>query len=759
MFGAKNRNGFCLTILPFLICSVSLQASDWKFREIILADIPSHRAFKTDCAAVDINGDGRLDLWYSARKANRKDEDHFVPWYENTGDMAKWTRYLPFAGPACYGTWGDVDGDGDMDVITSKDRRREVIWMENPLVGANGEPKHGPWKTWLVERAGARVLDPDEVYTFYRGADNQIHQGLDLNRDGRLDFINCKYDGATYYMPGPVNPRTPNGGWKSYKIGGGDIDLATSSGWGANPGDPTHVPWPQHEYKAGDHHPDGKVEIGDVDGDGRLDVAVSSEEGAKGVVWYRNPGGNTTQSWRQNVVVPRNSGWEGMHSLQLADFDRDGDLDVLTAEMHNRGKARVAVCENTDAKGTTWKIHAISRVGTHNAKVADLDGDGDIDILGKNFKDDQRPRIWINEISRRMSLNKWRRHVITENGAPMKGYYIFAVDFDGDGTKDLATGDAWYGNPGSPGGKWRRHGLSTGLGKIITVYDFDSDEDKDILGGGFGWARNDGKGAFEVLTNIEGDGGFVQGAAVDSFNSGPAVIYTYKNGDSIRKLNIPEKPDSEEWTDHLVYDWRGRSKDVELGDIDRDGDLDIMFVGRDGRILQWLANAGKNTFTAHDLAKAPSSIVHRCKLADIDGDGRLDVLTGSKGRMVHWFKQPDSATSLWRPNTIAGPEQLNHDPLSIDAADMDADGDLDVVVGEHSPPKPNDCRLLIMENTDGFGTAWSLHSIHKGDEHHQGAQAVDIDDDGDPDIVSVGWPHRRVLLYENRAIALPDSTH
>jgi len=387
--------------------------------------------------------------------------------------------------------------------------------------------------------------------------------------------------------------------------------------------------------------------------------------------------------------------------------------------------------------------------------VADLDGDGDIDIAGKNFKDDQRPRIWINEISPEVSMDKWRRHVITEDGAPIKGYHIFAADFDGDGRKDLATGDAWYSNPGSPGGHWKRHGLGADLGRIIAVSDFDHDADKDILGGGFGWACNDGKGVFEVLTNVAADGGFVQGAAVGDFKETLSVIYTHKNGDHVRRLDVPAEPGSAKWTDHLVYDWKGKSKDIDLGDIDRDGDMDIMFVGRDADAIQWLSNDGDGGFTAHDLAEAPSSIVHRCELADIDGDGKLDVLTGSKGRMVHWFRQGDSATDAWTPNLIAGPGQLNHDPLSIDAADMDADGDLDVVVGEHSPPNPNDCRLLILENADGSGTSWSLHSIHKGDEHHQGAQAVDIDDDGDLDIISIGWTHKRVMLYENRAIAGP----
>jgi hypothetical protein len=42
--------------------------------------------------------------------------------------------------------------------------------------------------------------------------------------------------------------------------------------------------------------------------------------------------------------------------------------------------------------------------------------------------------------------------------------------------------------------------------------------------------------------------------------------------------------------------------------------------------------------------------------------------------------------------------------------------------------------------------------VYTGDEHHDGAQVADIDGDGDLDIISIGWSHDRVLLYENKAI-------
>jgi hypothetical protein len=401
-----KKDPVVFVIVLFLMCvDGPLRAADWTFQEIIVDDNPPQPSRITDCAIVDINGDGKPDLWFSARKGSHKDEDYFMPWYENTGDMKNWKRHLPFQGPACYGTWGDIDGDGDLDLIADKDRERELLWMENPL--PNGNPAEDTWKIWRIEPKGTGFLDPDEIHTSWRSKDNWIHYGLDLNGDKHLDILNFKYGSDILYIPGLKNPHTPNGKWPFHNIGtaegtgssgdldgDGDIDIAIRNGWYENPGDPIKAPWAKHSFQA--KGPNGKVEISDIDGDGKLDVVVSSEEETDGITWFRNPSENTKGAWAATNIIAPDSGWKGLHTLQLADFDGDGDLDVFTAEMHGRQQQRVAICENADGKGNIWQVHILSKCGTHNAKVADLNGDGAPDIAGKNYDKDKRPRIWLN---------------------------------------------------------------------------------------------------------------------------------------------------------------------------------------------------------------------------------------------------------------------------------------------------------------------------------------------------------------------------
>ncbi len=124
-----------------------------------------------------------------------------------------------------------------------------------------------------------------------------------------------------------------------------------------------------------------------------MDVVLAARVTGHGLTWYRNPGRDLRQNWLKFRVI---SGWRGLHSCQVADFDNDGDLDIFTAQTSRQPEKRVAVIENQDGHGRQWQVNVLSTVGSHNAKVSDIDNDGDIDIAGKNDEANVKPRIWIN---------------------------------------------------------------------------------------------------------------------------------------------------------------------------------------------------------------------------------------------------------------------------------------------------------------------------------------------------------------------------
>jgi hypothetical protein len=96
----------------------------------------------------------------------------------------------------------------------------------------------------------------------------------------------------------------------------------------------------------------------------------------------------------------------------------------------------------------------------------------------------------------------------------------------------------------------------------------------------------------------------------------------------------------------------------------------------------------------------------------------------------------------------------------MDVVDIDFDGDFDVIVGEYnvhylatgSEERP--ASLWIFENKGG-GANWERQLVYFGDSHYQSSQAVDIDGDGDLDILAKGWLHNQVFLYENKSGACP----
>ncbi len=353
----------------------------------------------------DINGDGYVDVVTSGSTVGKGG----LYWYEYSG----WAKHVIDA------TGGfsddlqvvDVDKDGDLDIVVPEDGSKEVRWYENP--GPGGNPATDPWKM--------HVIGSYAKFGFHEAHDVEV---ADLNGDGRVDVVIANQKWST---PRPVEASrklpsffqnspdswTPVVVSKTYGEGtciadlngDGRPDIVKGGWWLENPKDPVHDKWPQHWFYKG--WPDrAGVTVADINQDGRPDVVLSAAELPGRMSWFEAPSDAVHGKWVEQVISKH---VDYAHTFKVADINNDGLPDIVFAEMQQSKEKRVGFFLN-EGKGKSWKLQVVAITGSHNIRVADVDRDGDIDIIGANWNTEDDPNHAPMEMWRNLLMDRRNNH-------------------------------------------------------------------------------------------------------------------------------------------------------------------------------------------------------------------------------------------------------------------------------------------------------------------------------------------------------------
>ena len=390
-----------------------------------------------------------------------------------------------------------------------------------------------------------------------------------------------------------------------------------------------------------------------------------------------------------------------MVSGRLTDFDRDGDLDIIYYYLYE-----VYFLENRLPADTVAfmakRVVASGFDQGNDVQVGDLDRDGDLDIAAAAWWDDA-VRVWKN------------------NGATVPGWTMASIDEDVDGAQSIAMGDF-------DGDTWMDlAGAATGLDSVLW------------------WSNQNGTWTRRVIETVdasrkvavldfEGDGDLDLAAAVTSDNALSLWINdgTPRTGDWPREAITPGGSLDGPW-------------DVVAGDIDGDGDADLVASAEVTGEIKWYENtiiAEARVMLPHDLADGLDG-VRGIDLADLDGDGDLDVV-GAVGELdlIVWWENTGGRPIYWVTHFVGSGFEGAIDVL---AHDIDGDLDLDVIGAAETAGA-----ITWWENTLGDAIHWDEHRVTTVFPEVRALAVADIDRNGAPDIVAVaGRPTNEVAWWPN----------
>jgi len=348
-----------------------------------------------------------------------------------------------------------------------------------------------------------------------------------------------------------------------------------------------------------------------------------------------------------------------------------------------------------------FERHTIDLGASETCALGDVNGDGKLDIIsGENW----------------FEAPGWKRHRFRKLGFAadyIDAFSDLTIDVNGDGAVDLITVTwfarkiSWYENPGAGAGLWKEHEIESGYPtEFAFLVDLDNDGKARELLPQFGgknsplawYSLEDGHFVRHVLSKT----GFGHGIGAGDVNGdGRTDILTPKGW-----WEAPPDPVSGQWTPHDAF---AGFHFPHLGflhvlEINGSGKPDVLTSFAHGYGLLWLEQTATGAWTKHMIDESWSQ-PHATTLADLNRDGQIDVVTGKRfhahngkdpgGREplgVYWYeyrKTPNGKLS-WKRHIIDYSTRAGGG-MQIAVADLDRDGDLDIVT-------PGKGGLFLFEN-------------------------------------------------------------
>lgn len=368
--------------------------------------VPGSSQQQTGTLILDVDKDGLNDFVISFRQ-----KAPALVWYRRTA--TGWDRYVidkdyltVEAGGAVY----DIDGDGDLDIVFGGDwQSNEVWWWENPYPNYD---RNVPWKRHLIKKGGA-TQHHDQVFGDFLGKGKA--QLAFWNQGAKRIFLAeipedprhvDEWAPTTIFMGeagegGRTTLRYPEGIFAYDVDGDGKVDLLAGNYWFK------HLSGTQFQpVKVADLG--GRIAAGHLKPGKTAQIVIAPGDGVGPLRWYECAGDPLKSSdWVGHNLLERNV--VHGHSLQLADLNGDGYLDIFCAEM---AKWTEKQTNPDNPRATAWIFYGDGQGhftptelavgnGFHEALVGDLDGDGDRDILNKPYNwEAPRIDVWLNNGTR-----------------------------------------------------------------------------------------------------------------------------------------------------------------------------------------------------------------------------------------------------------------------------------------------------------------------------------------------------------------------